>query len=77
MKCALAKRSIGAPAGCWRAVRSRPASLVRQASLTAQMPNIGAFATTRLVTLVAVTIPRWPGEGEVEFVGGPWSPSTT
>jgi mannose-6-phosphate isomerase-like protein (cupin superfamily) len=32
---------------------------------------------TEAVRLVAVTIPRWPGEGEVEFVQGPWSPSTT
>jgi len=31
---------------------------------------------TDAVTLVAVTIPRWPGAGEVEFVRGPWSPST-
>jgi mannose-6-phosphate isomerase-like protein (cupin superfamily) len=27
------------------------------------------------VTMVAVTIPRWPGDGETELVRGPWESS--
>jgi mannose-6-phosphate isomerase-like protein (cupin superfamily) len=27
------------------------------------------------VTIVAATIPRWPGDDEVEFVWGPWAPA--
>jgi mannose-6-phosphate isomerase-like protein (cupin superfamily) len=27
------------------------------------------------VRIVAATIPRWPGDGEAEFVAGPWAPT--
>lgn len=31
---------------------------------------------TEAVSVVAVTMPPWPGEGEAIFVTGPWQPNT-
>ena len=28
------------------------------------------------VSVIAITMPPWPGEGEAQFVPGPWQPTT-
>jgi mannose-6-phosphate isomerase-like protein (cupin superfamily) len=32
-------------------------------------------SSTEHVAAVAITMPPWPGEGEAQFVPGPWQPS--
>jgi hypothetical protein len=40
-------------------------------------PHLGlAGGTMAHFEIVAVTIPRWPGNEEAEFVAGPWRSST-
>ena len=33
-------------------------------------------SATSVVSVIAITMPPWPGQGEAQFVAGPWQPST-
>ena len=65
----------------WRKQNSREEVVVLEPGVCVTLPQGTHFqfraTPTDAVTLVAVTIPRWPGDGEIEFVHGPWSPSAT
>jgi mannose-6-phosphate isomerase-like protein (cupin superfamily) len=65
----------------WRKQNSREEVVVLEPGVCVTLPQGTHFqfraTPTDAVTLVAVTISRWPGDGEVEFVHGPWSPLAT
>ena len=61
----------------WRKQSAREEVVVLEPEVCVTLPHGTHFqlraSQTDAVAVVAVTIPRWPGDKEVEFVPGPWS----
>ena len=65
----------------WRKQAAREEIAALEPGLCVSLPRSTHFqfraSATEALTLVAVTIPRWPGDQEVEYVPGPWQSSLT
>jgi mannose-6-phosphate isomerase-like protein (cupin superfamily) len=65
----------------WRKQGAREEVVALETGVCVSLPRGTHFqfraSTTEALTIVAATIPRWPGDGEAEFVPGPWPPSLT
>lgn len=63
----------------WRKQVAREEVVALEPGVCISLPHGTHFqfraSTLEPVTLVAVTIPRWPGDGEAELVHGPWETS--
>lgn len=63
----------------WLQQGSREEVIVLKPGVCAALPRGTRFqfraSETGAVAIVAVTIPRWPGDSEAELADGPWSPS--
>lgn len=63
----------------WRKQSAREEVVVLERDVCVTLPRGTHFqlraSQTEAVTVVAVTIPRWPGNDEAEFVPGLWTPS--
>lgn len=63
----------------WRKQGSREEIVVLEPGVCASLPRGTHFqfraSATQAVEIVAVTVPRWPGDEEAEFVDGPWPAS--
>ena len=63
----------------WLKQESRQEIVALEPGVCASLPR-GTYFQFRAsqggtLAIVAVTIPRWPGDSEAELVDGPWSPS--
>jgi len=60
----------------WREQAGREEVVALEPGICVTLPRGTHFqvrsSPTYAVAVVAVTIPRWPGDSEVEFVSGPW-----
>lgn len=68
--------------GCgelWLQQASREEVIALEPGVCASLPRGTRFqfraSEAEAVAIVAVTMPRWPGDFEAELVDGPWSPS--
>jgi mannose-6-phosphate isomerase-like protein (cupin superfamily)/GNAT superfamily N-acetyltransferase len=65
----------------WRKQATREEFVALEPGVCVSLPRGTHFqfraAAADALTLVAATIPRWPGDGEAEFVPGPWRSSLT
>jgi mannose-6-phosphate isomerase-like protein (cupin superfamily) len=63
----------------WRKQTGREEVVTLEPGLCVTLPRGTHFQfradPAEAVRIVAVTIPRWPGNGEAELVCGPWPPS--
>ena len=63
----------------WRKQSAREEVVVLEPGVCVTLPQGTHFqvraSKTEPVAVIAVTIPRWPGDKEVEFVPGPWANS--
>lgn len=63
----------------WLQQASRQEVVALEPGVCAALPRGTRFqfraSEAEAVAIVAVTIPRWPGDVEAELVDGPWSPS--
>jgi mannose-6-phosphate isomerase-like protein (cupin superfamily) len=63
----------------WRRQGAREEVVALEPGVCISLPRGTHFqfraSTLEPVTMVAVTIPRWPGDGEAESVRGPWESS--
>ena len=63
----------------WRKSGAREEVVVLEPGVCASLPRGTHFQFRALhaepVAIISVTIPRWPGDEEAEFVRGPWSSS--
>ena len=63
----------------WLQQASRQEVVALEPGVCAALPRGTRFqfraSEAEAVAIVAVTIPRWPGDFEAELVDGPWSPS--
>jgi len=64
----------------WRKQSVREEVVVLEPGICVTFPRGTHFqlraSQTDSVAVIAVTIPRWPGDEEVEFVPGPWAHSS-
>jgi len=60
----------------WREQAGREEVVALEPGVCVTLPRGTHFqiraSQTHAVAVVAVTMPRWPGDSEVEFVSGPW-----
>ena len=60
----------------WRKQMSREEVVALEPGVCVTLPQGTHFqfraAPYEAVTIIAVTVPRWPGDEEAEFVQGPW-----
>ena len=65
----------------WRKRAAREEFVALEAGVCVSLPRGTHFqfraSATEALMIVAATIPRWPGDGEAEFVCGPWGSSLT
>lgn len=63
----------------WRCQDGREETVTLEPGLCLTIPRGTRFqfraAVGEAVSAVAITMPPWPGEGEAEFVDGPWEPT--
>jgi mannose-6-phosphate isomerase-like protein (cupin superfamily) len=63
----------------WRKQAEREEVVALEPGVCVSLPRGTHFqfraSKSEAVAAVAVTIPRWPGDGEAEFVRGPWESS--
>lgn len=63
----------------WLKQGSREEVVALEPGVCASLPRGTRFqfraSEAQAIAIVAVTIPRWPGNFEAELVDGPWSPS--
>jgi len=65
----------------WRKQAAKEEITVLEPGLCVSLPRGTLFqfraSASEALKIVAVTIPRWPGDQEVEYVPGPWQSSLT
>jgi mannose-6-phosphate isomerase-like protein (cupin superfamily) len=63
----------------WRCQDGREETVTLEPGLCLTIPHGTRFqfraAAGEAVSVVAITMPPWPGEGEAVFVDGPWEPT--